>query len=166
VRHLLEEHLPRVYRFARRLTRDPHAAEDLTQETFLRAWRSRDRLRDAGGARVWLFTIAANIWRDWLRRGKSRVAAAGPLDETGIALWTCPDAIASEREQCERALQALDSLPGRQREVLYLCAVEELKAADIARVLEINVAAVRASLSLARQRLRVLLAEEEKSRNP
>src|SRR3989304_8552329 len=64
VKVLLEEHVPRVYRFALRLTGNRHEAEDLTQETFLRAWRHRRRLRDRSAARVWLFAIAANLWRD------------------------------------------------------------------------------------------------------
>ena len=73
----LEAWVPRVYRFALRLCNDPDAAADLTQETFLRAWRRRDRLRDERAARVWLFRIAANLWRDQLRRGRSPVARAG-----------------------------------------------------------------------------------------
>src|SRR5262245_27283653 len=73
---------PRVFRFALRLTGDPHAAEDLTQETFLRAWPARGRLRDDRLMRVWLFRITANIWRDRLRRDRSPIAHAEPL--TGI----------------------------------------------------------------------------------
>src|SRR5712692_4928022 len=81
VKNLLEEYVPRVYRFALRLTNDPHAAEDLTQETLLRAWRRRGLLRDPRAARVWLFRITANLWRDQLRRDRCRVARAGPLPE-------------------------------------------------------------------------------------
>ena len=74
VSNLLEEWAPRVYRFALRLCNDPHIAEDLAQETFLRAWRHRGRLRDERVARVWLFRITANLWRDQLRRNRSPVA--------------------------------------------------------------------------------------------
>src|SRR5205823_15077281 len=82
VSNSLEAWVPRVYRFALRLSNDPDAADDLTQETFLRAWRQRDRLRDQRAARVWLFRITANLWRDHLRRGRSPVARAGPLGGT------------------------------------------------------------------------------------
>ena len=54
----LEDWAPRVFRFALRLTGDPHVAEDVTQETFLRAWPGRARLRDERLMRVWLFRIA------------------------------------------------------------------------------------------------------------
>src|SRR5712692_6946834 len=82
VKNLLEEYVPRVYRFALRLTNNPHAAEDLTQETMLRAWRGRWLLRNPQTFRVWLFRITANLWRDQLRRGRLTVARAEqlPLD--------------------------------------------------------------------------------------
>src|SRR5690348_5337242 len=80
VSDILEEWVPRVYRFALRLSNDLHTAEDLAQETFLRAWRHRERLRDKRAARVWLFRITANIWRDQLRRTRSLVARAGSLE--------------------------------------------------------------------------------------
>src|SRR5207244_7362280 len=76
---LLQECVPRVYRFALRLTHDPHAAEDLTQETFLRAWSQFRHLREPRAAQVWLFRIAVNVWRDQVRRGRSRIARAGSL---------------------------------------------------------------------------------------
>ena len=154
MRALLEEYVPRVYRFALRLTGDRHQAEDLTQETFLRAWRSRGRLRDPARARPWLFRIAANLWRDQVRRGKR-----GPkrqhcsLDDREGAKAT-PDRKLTDQEEVERILQTMDSLPSRQREVLYLHACEELSLAEIAGILEISAEAVKASLSLARKRMR------------
>lgn len=152
--NLLEEFVPRVYRFALRLTGDPHAADDLAQETMLRAWRSRGRLRHPQAARVWLFRIAVNLWRDQLRRGRSSVARAGPLPEDHPGRTPAPDRQASGHDDLRRALAALDRLPERQREVLYLNACEGLPAADIAAVLGIQGDAVKASLSLARKKLR------------
>jgi RNA polymerase sigma-70 factor (ECF subfamily) len=152
--NLLEEFVPRVYRFALRLTGDPHAADDLTQETVLRAWRSRAGLRHPRAARVWLFRIAVNLWRDQLRRGRSVVARAGPLPEDHPGPTPSPDRQASGHDDLRRALAALDRLPDRQREVLYLNACEGLPAADIAAILGIQGDAVKASLSLARKKLR------------
>ena len=73
----LEEWMPRIFRFALRLTSDLHKAEDLAQETMLRAWRQRKSLRDFQSSRVWLFRIATNLWavscvadaRRWLGLG-------------------------------------------------------------------------------------------------
>jgi RNA polymerase sigma-70 factor, ECF subfamily len=159
VQNLLQEYVPRLYRFALRLTRDSHAAEDLTQETFLRAWRSHGRLRDPGAVRGWLFRIAANLWRDQLRRGKLRVARAGPLPEGYAASVRTPETKADDDEDLRRTLAAMDRLPGRQREVLYLSACEGLSATQISAVLEISADAVKANLCLARKKLRLELED-------
>jgi RNA polymerase sigma-70 factor (ECF subfamily) len=159
VQDLLQEYVPRVYRFALRLTRNPHAAEDLTQETFLRAWRSHGRLRDPGAARVWLFHIAANLWRDQKRRAKLLVARAGPLPEYYAADVQTPEKTASDLEDLCRALTAMEALPERQRDVLYLSACEGLSAAQVAAVLAISTDAVKSNLCLARKKLRQELKE-------
>jgi RNA polymerase sigma-70 factor (ECF subfamily) len=160
VSDLLHEWVPRVYRFALRLSHDPHAADDLTQETFLRAWRRRGELRDARSAGVWLFRITANLWRDRLRRGRSPVARAESLEgdaQPGRA--PPPERLAAGREELARALGALADLPPRQREVLYLSACEGLTLAEVAAVLCISADAAKASLSLARKRMRELLPD-------
>ena len=146
--------MPRVYRFALRLTNDPDVADDLTQETFLRAWRRRDRLRDPAKARVWLFRITANVWRDRLRRRRSPVARAGPLAESETGHTASPDQVAIDRDDLGRALDALAALPPRQREVLYLSACEGMKPSEVAAVLGISPDAAKANLSLARKAVR------------
>jgi RNA polymerase sigma-70 factor (ECF subfamily) len=157
VSKLLEEWAPRVYRFALRLCDDPHAAEDLTQETFLRAWRHRARLRDERATAVWLFRISVNIWRDQLRRGRSRVAQACPLEDDEPSRAHPPAHMAAAREELSRALEAMAELPPRQREVLYLGACEGMPTAEIGEVLGVSADAVKANLSLARKRMRVRL---------
>jgi len=159
VSDILEEWVPRVYRFALRLSNDPHSAEDLTQETFLRAWRHRGQLRDERAARVWLFRITANLWRDQLRRNRSPVARAGALGDQVLAKVVDISASSPERrmagkEELARAFEALNALPPRQKEVLYLSACEGLASAEIAEVLDITREAVKANLSLARKRMR------------
>jgi RNA polymerase sigma-70 factor (ECF subfamily) len=155
----LEAWVPRVYRFALRLSADPHVAEDLTQETFLRAWGGRGRLRDAAAVGVWLFRITANLWRDHLRRGRSPVARAGPLVDEQAEHAAPPEARAAGRENLGRALDALHGLPPRQREVLYLSACEGLTPAEVGAVLGISPGAAKTNLSLARKRMREVLGE-------
>jgi len=159
VSNLLHEWVPRVYRFALRLTNDPHAAEDLTQETFLRAWRHGGRLRDARALRVWLFRITANLWRDVLRRRRSPVAQAGPLKDTATGTGPPPERLAAGKEELGRALEAMNALPPRQREVLYLCSCEGLAPVEVAAVLGISAEAAKASLSLGRKKMRELLPD-------
>ena len=149
---LLAQHAPRLFRFALRLTRNRAMAEDLAQEALLRAWRGRDRLRDPQAARGWLFQIVANLWRDRLRR---RSATEEELAEPAEVV--CPQQPLRELEERElvaQALAALDALPLRQREVLYLHACEGLSIAEVAAVLESSPDAVKASLCLARKRMR------------
>jgi RNA polymerase sigma-70 factor (ECF subfamily) len=159
VSNLLDEWAPRVYRFALRLCNDRHAAEDLTQETLLRAWRQRGRLRDPRAFQVWLFRIAVNLWNDQLRRGRSPVASASPLagDETGQAQPA--DRLVAGREELECALRVMAALPPRQREVLYLSACEGLSSCEVAEILGISTDAAKANLALARKKVRQQLPD-------
>ena len=155
MRRLLEQHVPPVYRFSLRLTGgDVHAAEDLTQETMLRACRHQGKMRNAATARPWLFKITANLWRDQLRRAKVREAFKSASAPGSTTYTVPPDRTVLEREELARALRALNELPSRQREVLYLSACEGLSIPQIANVLNINAGATKASLSNARQRIR------------
>jgi RNA polymerase sigma-70 factor (ECF subfamily) len=155
----LEQHVPRVFGFAVRLTGSRHAAEDLTQETFLRAWRHGVGTRDADRTRVWLFQIAANLWRDQLRRKRLAPERAGPLDFEQPDSRTCPRIFAEQQEQVTLAMASLDELPARQREVLYLSACEGLAHTEIAEILECTLDAVKSNLSIARRKMRAQLAE-------
>jgi RNA polymerase sigma-70 factor (ECF subfamily) len=154
VSNRLEEWVPRVYRFALRLSNDCHVAEDLTQETFLRAWRQRGQLRDASKVRVWLFRITANLWRDRLRRGRSPVARACRLEDAEAGHALPAERVLLGKEELSRALEAMASLPPRQREVLHLSACEGLATAEIADILGISAGAIKAHLSLARKKIR------------
>jgi RNA polymerase sigma-70 factor (ECF subfamily) len=152
----MEEHAGAVYRFALRLAGKTEAAEDLTQETLLRAWRHRGKLRDPRVARVWLLRIATNLWTDQLRQLKfrpRRLECEPPCRRPTAAERS------SERENVERALAAMDQLPPRQRQVLHLITCEGLSIAEVGEVLEIEPAAVKASLSLARKEMRRRLSD-------
>jgi RNA polymerase sigma-70 factor (ECF subfamily) len=152
----LEEHVGAVYRYALRLTGRTELAEDLTQETFLRGWRSRRKLRDSRTARVWLLRIATNLWTDHIRRGRFEPTT---IDDEPPCPRPSPAAASDERENVRLALSAMDELPPRQRQVLYLVTCENMTNAEVATVLEINESAVKANLSLARQQIRSKLKD-------
>jgi RNA polymerase sigma-70 factor (TIGR02960 family) len=146
-------------------------AEDLVQETFLRAWRFRDRFT-AGtgpGLRPWLYRIATNACMDHHRRRKRRVATVGSpadlpwlqpypdrlLDEVAPADDE-PDRVVVSRETIELAFVAtLQSLPPRQRAVLLARDVLGWTAAETADLLDMSVAAANSAL----QRARATMAE-------
>ena len=140
-----------VYRYALRLAGRPEVAEDLTQETLLRAWQHRHALRDERAARLWLLRVAQNLWTDQLRRQKFR-------PETMTQELPCPRPLPTDegdkREAVALALAAMDELPPRQRQVLYLVSCEELTHEEVGNVLQIPVGAVKSNLSLARKEMR------------
>jgi RNA polymerase sigma-70 factor (ECF subfamily) len=152
----LEEHLGAVYRYALRLTGRIELAEDLAQETLLRAWRGRDKLRDSQLARVWLLQIATNLWTDQLRKAKFRPCT---LENELPCLRPSPESATNEKENVRRALAAMEELPPRQRQVLYLITCEGFSQSEVSQVLGIGLHAVKASLSLARKEMRRRLSD-------
>jgi RNA polymerase sigma-70 factor, ECF subfamily len=147
----IEEHVGSVYRYALRLTGRPDQAEDLAQETMLRGWRGRQTLKDPRVTRVWLLRIATNAWNDELRRAKLKTQT---LAEEPPCPRRLPTIATDERENVRLALAAMDELPPRQRQVLYLSTCEGLDNGEVAAVLEMSDAAVKANLSLARKEMR------------
>jgi RNA polymerase sigma-70 factor (ECF subfamily) len=147
----VEEHVGAVYRYALRLARRPDLADDLTQETLLRAWRGRQQLRDPQVARVWLLRIATNVWNDHLRQAKFRPRV---LEAEPPCRNPTPAERSTDLENVKLALAAMDELPSRQRQVLYLITCEGLSPADVCEILQIAPSAMKASLSLARQEMR------------
>jgi RNA polymerase sigma-70 factor (ECF subfamily) len=152
----LEEHIEAVFRYARRLTGRPELAEDVTQETLLRGWKQRNKLREPRAARLWLLRIATNVWKDHLR--KSKVQAVSLVAEPPCP-GQLPTRACDERESVRLALAAMDELPPRQRHVLYLVTCEQLSHDEVAKILGISVAAVKANLSLARKEMRFKLKD-------
>jgi RNA polymerase sigma-70 factor, ECF subfamily len=152
----IEEHLGAIYRYALRLARRPDLAEDLTQETILRGWRYRRKLREPRAARVWLLRIATNLWTDQLRRGKFQPVA---LEDEPACPRRSPQCMSEELENVRLALAAMDELPPRQRQVLYLVTCESMTNPEVAAILNIGEPAVKASLSLARAEMRRRLKE-------
>ncbi len=151
----LEQLLPSVYRYSLWLCGRRDTAEELAQETFLRAWRRRNHLQDPDKARAWMYRIARNLWFDQnRRRAGALILDPAEVKQTGKDV---PET-AEHREELARALSALETLPERQRDVLFLFACEGLSVAEIAEVLSISPGAVKSSVCVARQTMRSRLA--------
>jgi RNA polymerase sigma-70 factor (ECF subfamily) len=144
-------------------------AEDLVQETYLRAWRSIDGFRGQASLRVWLYRIATNTCLTAIERRGRRPLPSGlvgptadvraePVVPPGVT-WiqpfpTDPADVVTDRETLRLALVAsLQYLPGRQRAVLILREVLGFPAAEVATMLDTSVAAVKSMLQRARARL-------------
>lgn len=141
---------------ARNITRDPSVADDLVQETLLRAWRYFDRFEPGTNCKAWLFRIMLNLW---LRIGKQRSARSRvsiPIDE-GPALAATP----ASPDFLEQSLvrRAFDALPPEQRIVLQLSIIDGFTCREVAEMLSLPIGTVMSRLSRGRAALREGLAE-------
>ncbi len=156
VRLLVAAKLPRILALARRMLSDPAEAEDVAQETFLRAWKAARAWRP-GRARfdTWLHRVAMNLCYDRLRRrGRLRGEAPDLADE-----GPGPDRDLHARDIGRRVDSALARLPARQREAIVLAHYQELPAAEAAAVMGVSIEALESLLARARRALRLSLAD-------
>lgn len=156
-RQALIEHIPALRRYARVLTGDAWAADDLVQDTLERAC-DKWRLWLAGSdLRAWLFTLMHNLFANQLR-GAARQSRSGlqvGLDELGHEL-AAPAGAADLALDLQRCLL---QLPREQRTVLLLVSLEDMPYAAVAGILHIPVGTVMSRLSRARARLRELMED-------
>ncbi|HXO27226.1 MAG TPA: RNA polymerase sigma factor [Thermoanaerobaculia bacterium] len=162
----------RVQRFFERKGASREEAKDLTQDTFLRVFRSDVRLANGAELEAWLFEIARNVWANWLRAKATRKRAAtvvsldeprpgrDPREVADPALVAgATDALASAitREQLEILGRALAELPEQMRQCVTMRIREDLKYGEIAAVMRISIDTVKSHLHQAKRRLRALL---------
>jgi RNA polymerase sigma-70 factor (ECF subfamily) len=159
----LDEHFDGLYSYAMVLSRDRTEAEDLVQETCVRAIQAMETLRPDSNIKGWLFTILRNIWFNQLRRRRTTPTLLElDVDEgtADLAVSTAKDPHALyvsniEREQVREAIQ---QLPEEFREVILLREYEELSYQEIAGVLGCPTGTVMSRLGRARSKLRALLS--------
>lgn len=147
-------HLRALYGTAYRMTRNAHDAEDLVQETFLRAYRAFDRYTAGTNIRAWLYTILHRVRTDAFRRA-ARSPSTVELSGDGPAVPAPQDALARGGEDIERALQAL---PEVFRTAVILRDVEDFTYEEIARILSIPIGTVMSRIHRGRALLRQSLA--------
>jgi|WetSurMetagenome_2_1015567.scaffolds.fasta_scaffold20435_3 RNA polymerase sigma-70 factor, ECF subfamily len=164
---LLQSYAPRIYGLLVRLVGRPDVAEDLTQETLLRAFRSLDTYRPQGKFQAWIFRIAVNLARDWIRRRPRDSAVSlddGP-DPAGagsaVAAEMPPDAAMTLADRAKRVESALVRLPQADREVLLMRYYGDLPFKDIARATGEPLGTVLARAHRALAKLGDLIPEDE-----
>ncbi len=147
----LTEHLPAMLRFARSLTRDPHAADDLVQDVVVRALERDDRFDPGRSYLSWLLAVTHNLFVDGWRRGRRRDAAT-----PGLAATASPWMEAGQETAVilRETLQSFEALPPDQRAVLHLVVVEGLSYGEAAEVLGVPTGTVMSRLSRGRSALR------------
>lgn len=142
-----------LYRYAYWLAGDPHVAEDLVQETFMRAWRSLDNLREERAAKAWLMTT--------LRRENARRFARKSLELVNIEVDTLEALEDFENSSEARALRrAVRELSPDYRDPLLLQVLGGFSVVEIAREMDLSTGAVTTRLFRARQKLRDVLSDD------
>lgn len=150
---LVVRHTDRVFAASYRMLRDRAAAEDVTQETFLRLWKNAAKWRPQG-ARIetWLYRVAMNLCLDRLRRTKREAPEEAAPERADPALGADEAMEADERRHAVDA--ALAELPERQREAITLCHYQELSNIEAAEILGVSVEAIESLLARGRRALR------------
>ncbi|WP_260478724.1 RNA polymerase sigma factor SigE [Kibdelosporangium aridum] len=154
---VVREHADRVYRLAYRLTGNSHDAEDLTQETFIRVFRSLASYKP-GTFEGWLHRITTNLFLDMARR-RSRLRMEGLPDDTDRLAGDdpSPEQVYSEAHLDPDLQEALDELPPEFRAAVVLCDVEGLSYEEIGATLGVKLGTVRSRIHRGRQALRASL---------
>ena len=147
---------PSLYGYARWLTGEAHEAEDLVQETYLKALRGFGSFRDGTNFRAWMFRILRNTFLT----SRSGLRATEPLDDDAaeeIAEEGTPETHFVNRANGEALRRAIEALPLPFREVLLLSDVENMRYKEIGEALGIPVGTVTSRLMRARRRVRAAL---------
>jgi RNA polymerase sigma-70 factor (ECF subfamily) len=153
--------IPRLRRYARVLTGNPTRADDLVQDTLLRAWDKRRLWRAGSDLRAWLFTIMHNVHANQraLARRETGTISLDSEDEYGAAWQVAEYDNQLERIELRELVELMGRLPAEQREVLLLAAVEELRYEEIAAALAIPIGTVMSRLFRARAKLKRMARE-------
>ena len=154
---LYQKNAQDVYRFSLYLSGDFALAEDLTAETFARAWVARERIR-VGTVKAYLLMIARNLYRDAMRRRPDSIL---PEHIDVADAGSGPEASAQARDDLRQVLRALSRIPEHEREVLLMATIEGLTPQAIAVALDLSVTAVKVRVHRARVRLNAIRAGME-----
>jgi len=152
------EHLDALYGYALTLTRNANEAEDLVQETYVRAVGAANR-PDSNGLKSWLFVIMRNVWFNQLRHMNS-----GPrfvdldANDQPVEASNNPHVLYLRKLDREQVRKAIESLPDAYREIVVLRDIEGFTYQEIATVLDCPAGTVMSRLGRARGKLRTLLS--------
>ena len=166
---LAQMQMPVIYRFLLASLRDKDLAETLTQECFLKAYRSRSSFRGESSARTWLMRIAINLKKDHWRSRRMRFwreTQANAVDvDSAIDLLPCagpsPEAQVIAQDQAAQVWGLVERLSMRERSVFLLRYVEELEVGEIGQRIGLKTGAVKAYLRRAHTKIRTALKESE-----
>src|SRR5271169_5296691 len=153
-----------LYNFARWLVHNQTDAEDLVQETYLKALRGFASFQPGTNFRAWIFQILRNTFLSSCSKVERRMTVAMDSEEDGLELAVdteTPETILMNRSNSQLVQRAIDDLPVHYRETLLLCEVEEMSYQEIAEILSIPIGTVMSRLPRARKAVRETVHREE-----
>ena len=156
------EHIDALYGYAMTLTRDTTEAEDLVQETYMRAGAAANRPDANSNLKGWLFVIMRNAWLNQVRHNNN-----GPrfvdldTNEQSLEVVNNPHVVYLRKLEREQVREAIESLPDTYREIIVLRDIEGFTYQEIATVLDCPAGTVMSRLGRARARLRKLLSARQ-----
>lgn len=159
----IEAEIPRLRRYARALTRDAAAADDLVQDCLTRALGKLHLWQRGTDLRAWLFTILHNQYVNYVRRSVREGAAVG-LSDTEPQLTRAPHQ--GHRLELRDLERAIAKLPEEQRSAILLVGLEGMRYEEVAAVLDVPVGTIRSRLSRGREALRRLVDMDDRSAVP
>jgi RNA polymerase sigma-70 factor (ECF subfamily) len=153
-----------LYNFARWLSHNSNDAQDLVQETYLKALRGFASFQRGTNFRAWIFQILRNTFLSSCSRLDQRMTVAMDSEEDGpeLAVDTeTPETILLSRSDSQLVQKAIEDLPAHYRETLLLCDAEEMSYQEIAQILSIPIGTVMSRLARARKAVRETLHRQE-----
>jgi RNA polymerase sigma-70 factor, ECF subfamily len=155
---LVTQHYARIYHLLRCLTGSVETAEDLTQQTFMRAWQSLAGYQGRASFATWLHRIAYHEYTHWLRARRDHLPLEAAIDIADVKAAYGLDSILVSR--------ALMHLPTELREVFLLYYLQQLSVAEVAAVLDVPPGTVKSRLFTARKQMRALWQAAEAPATP
>lgn len=159
---LYEMHKATIFRAVLGITRDRAIAEELLQDTFLRAFKNMDRVREGVSLAPWLYRIAVNLSYDWSVRQRRWLSVINEVvDRILVNTAPSPERSVEEREVETLLYEAIERLEFKQRTTLVLFYLQDFSLLEIADIMECPVGTVKSRLHYARENLRrQLLADK------
>lgn len=149
----------RVYNIALSFVKQPHTAEEITQETFIKIYNGASQFKGNSAVSTWIYRITANTSLNYLKKNKKRIRSHIDVDNDSI--WVdklSPSIIAENKELTKWLYQAIDQLPDNQRIAFTLSYLDELPRQSVADVMDVSLKSIEGLLHRAKKKLRIYLS--------